>query len=309
MKVKAVAPASSANLGPGFDVFGIGLDLGFDTVEAQPDKNNIIIEVDGTGSNSIPTDPESNTAGLVTKKILGDYHIGDGIKLRIHKGVRPGSGLGSSAASAAATAVALDKLFALHLPRNKLVEIASVGEIASAGVAHADNVAPAILGGFTIVRSYDPFDVIGLKPPKDMGFCVALPNIEISTRMARSVLPKELPMKSVIRNLGNASSLVAGVLLNDLDMIGRSMEDRIAEPFRSHLIPGYDLVKRNAKEAGALGTAISGSGPSMISLVNTKDNLGRAVTEAMKRGFAEAGIECDTFISRPAKGAEIVEVS
>ena len=307
MKIKAVAPASSANLGPGFDVFGISLDLGFDAVEAEPEKE-IIIEVTGIGSNTIPINPESNTAGLVAKKILGDYSIGGGIRLRIKKGVRPGSGLGSSAASAAATVVALDKLFSLNLPKEKLVEIASVGEIASAGVAHADNVAPAILGGFTIVRSYDPFDVVRIEPPRDLGFCVALPNIEIPTRAARSVLPKELPMESVIRNLGNASSLVAGILLNDFDMIGRSLEDQVAEPFRSRLIPGYDLVKRYAKEAGALGTAISGSGPSMISFINVKANVGREVTESMKRGFSEAGLDCDTFVSMPARGAEVVEV-
>jgi homoserine kinase len=308
MKVKAIAPASSANLGPGFDVFGISLDLGYDTVEAQPEKE-IIIEAASTGPNAIPLNPESNTAGLVAKKLLGDYGIGGGVRLRIQKGVRPGSGLGSSAASAAATVVALDKLFALELPKNKLVEIASVGEIASAGVAHADNVAPAILGGFTIVRSYDPFDVYRIEPPKDLGLCIALPNIKISTRLGRSVLPKELPMKSVIRNLGNASSMVAGMLLNDFDLIGRSLEDYVAEPFRSRLIPGYDLVKRNAKEAGALGTAISGSGPSMISFINTKANLGEKVAEAMRRGFSEAGLDCSTFVSMPAKGAEVVEVS
>ncbi len=309
MIVKAVAYASTANLGPGFDVFGINLDVGFDAVEARPIEKDVEIEVTGLGASFISRAPGMNTAGLVAEKVLKDHGVKGGVGLKIRKGIRPGSGLGSSAASASATAVALDRLFDLGLSKLELVKLASVGEIASAGVAHADNVAPSIMGGFTIVRSYNPFDVIAIQPPQELEFCVALPEVVLSTKVARSVLPKELPIRDVISNVGNASSLVAGMLLKDLKLIGRSMEDRMAEPYRSKLIPGYDAVKRYAKEAGALGVTISGSGPSMIAFIDSRDSLSAEVMGAMKKGFSEANIKCETFLTRPAKGAEIVEES
>jgi homoserine kinase len=307
--VKAVAYASTANIGPGFDVFGISLDVGFDTVEARLIEKDVLIEVTGIGASFISRVPSMNTAGLVAEKALKDYDIEGGIGLKIHKGIRPGSGLGSSAASASATAVALSRLFNLNISKQELVKLASIGEIASAGVAHADNVAPSILGGFTIVRSYNPFDIMVVQPPEDLAFCIALPEIVCSTRTARSVLPKEFPIRDVISNLGNASSLVAGMLLRDLKLVGRSMEDRVAEPYRSKLIPGYDAVKRYAKEAGALGVAISGSGPSIIALIDSKESSGKEVREAMKNGFSEAGVRCETFLAKPARGAETVEVN
>jgi len=307
-KVKAMAYATVANLGPGFDVFGISLDIGHDLVEIALTDKESKLEVSGVGARTIPTEFDRNTAGLVTKHMLNDFKVKQGVKIHIQKGVKPGSGLGSSAASAAATAIALDRLLGLHLSQFELIRYASLGEIASAGVAHADNVAPAILGGFTIVRSYTPLEVVKLNPPKNLSFCIATPDLELPTREARAVLPKEIPLQHFVRNVGNAASLVVGMIKGDLDLIGRSMDDIIVEPARARLIPGYHLVKNYAKEAGAVGVTIGGAGPSMIAVVNPKGGSPIKVAQAMKRGFEEAGVNAEATISKPAAGATILEV-
>jgi homoserine kinase len=307
-KVKAKAYATIANLGPGFDVFGISVNVGYDLVELESTDKESKLEVGGVGARTIPTDFDRNTAGLVAKHVLNDFKVKQGVNIHIQKGVKPGSGLGSSAASAAATAVALDRLLGLHLSQFELIRYAALGEIASAGVAHADNVAPAILGGFTIVRSYIPLEVVKLNPPKNLSFCIATPNLELPTREARAVLPKEIPLQNLVHNVGNAASLVVGMIKGDLDLIGRSMDDIIVEPARARLIPGYYLVKNYAKEAGAVGVTIGGAGPSMIAVVDPKKVNPIEVAQAMKRGFGEAGVNAEANISKPAAGATVLEV-
>src|SRR6476661_5894318 len=264
----AVAPSSTANLGPGYDVFGLGLDALEDTVritKASGRSRRITIRVSGEKSMSIPSVIESNSAGLVIKKMSEDFDIHDDLDISIVKRVPPGFGLGSSAASAAAAAVAFDRLFHLKIQKAKIIEYAAEGEIASAGTRHYDNVSGSVLGGFIIVRTTPELEFIKIEPPKNLVLVIAVPMIKVprkKTAVARSLLPDAIPLKSVIHNVSNASTVVAGFILKDIEMIAKGIDDIIVEPARSHLTPNYEAVKRNALKAGALAVTISGAGPS-----------------------------------------------
>jgi len=214
----------------------------------------------------VPKDPQQNTAGLVVKAMKQKFKIKSGIEIRIKKGVPAGFGMGSSAASAAAAALAFNKLFNLKLDSNTLIKCAGIGEKASAGTIHYDNVAASLLGGFVVVKT-KPFDVIRLEPPKDLVLCVAVPKLKVpkkKTKVARAVIPTTVKLSDLTANLSNAANIVSGFLLKDSDLIGKSIQDVIVEPARKHLIPGFSKVKNNALNAGALGVTISGAGPSVI---------------------------------------------
>lgn len=309
----AVAPSSTANLGPGYDVFGLGLDALEDRVritKASGRSRRITIRVSGEKSMSIPSVTEYNSAGLVIKKMSEDFDINDDLDVNIIKQVPAGFGLGSSAASAAAAAVAFDRLFYLKIQKPKMIEYAAEGEIASAGARHYDNVSGAILGGFVIVRTIPELEFIKLDPPRDLVLVIAIPTIKVSNRkteVARSVLPKEVPLKSVVRNVSNASTIVAGFILKDIQMIAKGVDDVIVEPARKHLIPSYDAVKNNALKSGALAVTISGAGPSMISFLETSKN-GKRVADSMAAGFKESGIKSRILVCHPSSGAKVVAV-
>lgn len=309
----AVAPSSTANLGPGYDVFGLGLDALEDRVritKASGRSRRITIRVSGEKSMSIPSVTEYNSAGLVIKKMSEDFDINDDLDVNIIKQVPAGFGLGSSAASAAAAAVAFDRLFYLKIQKPKMIEYAAEGEIASAGARHYDNVSGAILGGFVIVRTIPELEFIKLDPPRDLVLVIAIPTIKVSNRkteVARSVLPKEVPLKSVVRNVSNASTIVAGFILKDIRMIAKGVDDVIVEPARKHLIPSYDAVKNNALKSGALAVTISGAGPSMISFLETSKN-GKRVADSMAAGFKESGIKSRILVCHPSSGAKVVAV-
>jgi homoserine kinase len=309
----AVAPSSTANLGPGYDVFGLGLDALEDRVritKASGRSRRITIRVSGEKSMSIPSVTEYNSAGLVIKKMSEDFDINDDLDVNIIKQVPAGFGLGSSAASAAAAAVAFDRLFYLKIQKPKMIEYAAEGEIASAGARHYDNVSGAILGGFVIVRTIPELEFIKLDPPRDLVLVIAIPTIKVSNRkteVARSVLPKEVPLKSVVRNVSNASTIVAGFILKDIRMIAKGVDDVIVEPARKHLIPSYDAVKNNALKSGALAVTISGAGPSMISFLETSKN-GKRVADSMAAGFKESRIKSRIFVCHPSSGAKVVAV-
>lgn len=317
MKIKmatsctAVAPSSTANLGPGYDVFGLGLSALEDTVTITKESGRsrrITIRLSGEKSIPIPSDTESNSAGLVIKKMSEDFDIRYDLDVRIVKRVPAGFGMGSSAASAAAAAVAFDRLFNLKIRKSKMIEYAAEGEIASAGTKHYDNVSGAILGGFVIVRTIPELEFIKIIPPEDLVLVIAIPTIKVScrkTEVARSVLPKEVPLKNVIRNVSNASTIVAGFILKDTKMIAKGVDDVIVEPARKHLIPGFDAVKSKALKSGALAVTISGAGPSMISFLNTRKN-GKLVAHSMAAGFKESKIKSRTFVCHPSNGAKVV---
>jgi homoserine kinase len=307
-EVKAVAYSSIANLGPGFDVFGIAVDFGRDILVARKAKGGIRIEIKDDGFESIPREVERNTAGLVSKRVLEDFQVSVGLELEIWKGIRPKKGLGSSSASASAAIVALNSLLDLNLSDAELVRYASLGEEASAGAPHADNVAASLLGGLTIVKSYHPLSVLRVEPPKDLVLSIVVPEIEVDTKSARSILPEVVTIKDLVHNVGHASSLVFGAVMGDIDLMGRSMEDVVVEPSRAKLIPGYNLVKRYAMEAGASGVAISGSGPSMVAIVDPRKADPGHVSRQMEKAFMEAGVEAEARVVKPAPGARVLEV-
>ena len=297
-KITVKAPSSTANLGPGFDVFGLAIDAFYDTVTLTKIKNGIKIITD----DDIPTNPEKNTAGLVVKNMKKKFKIKQGIEIKIKKGVPAGFGMGSSAASAAAAVVAFDKLFRLKLDGNSLIELAGFGEKASAGTVHYDNVAASVLGGFVIVKT-NPLDVIRIEPPTNLRMCIAVPTIDVpkkKTKVSRGVIPKKVNLTDSILNLSNASAIVAGFMKKDPELIGNSIRDVIVEPARQHMIPGFSKVKENAIKAGALGVTISGAGPSVIAFSKSTANL-KKIGLAMSKGFTNT--KCQIVICKPSKGA------
>lgn len=299
-KVTVKAPSSTANLGPGFDVFGLALDAFYDTVTLTKIKNGIKIITD----DDIPTNPEKNTAGLVVKNMMKKFKIKGGVEIKINKGIPAGYGMGSSAASAAATAVAFDKLFGLRLDGNSLVGFAGSGEKASAGAVHYDNVAASVLGGFVIVRT-DPLDVIRIDPPSNLRMCVAVPTISVpkkKTKVSRGVIPKKIKLSDSILNLSNAAAIVVGFMKKDSEIVGNSIKDVIIEPARQHMIPGFTKVKENAIKAGALGVTISGAGPSIIAFSKSSADL-KKISLSMAKGFTSVNTKCQTMICKPSKGA------
>ena len=299
-KITVRAPSSTANLGPGFDTFGLAIDAFYDEVTLTKTKKGITIVTD----DNIPTNPENNTAGLVVKNMKKKLKIKNGVEIQIKKGIPAGFGMGSSAGSAAATAVAFGKLFKIKLNSNQLVEFAGFGEKASAGTIHYDNVAASVLGGFVIVKT-NPLNVISIDPPTNLRMCVAVPKIEVpkkKTKVSRGVIPKKVKLTDAVLNLSNASAIVAGFIKKDPELIGNSIKDVIVEPARQHMIPGYKQVKQNALKAGAYGVTISGAGPSVIAFSKNSFDL-KKISTAMAKGFKTANIECQTIVCKPSKGA------
>lgn len=306
-KVIVQAPASTSNLGPGFDILGLALDVMFDIVEVTwVDEKSISIEMEGVGSDIIPTNPQKNSAGRTALEFIKGLDKG-GFKIKITKGIPPGSGLGSSGASAAATAVAINHLLGLELNKRKLTEIAAQGEIASAGAPHADNVAPSIYGGWVLIGSYNPLEILAFPPPKGMEFALAIPKgMKKTTEKARSVLPKNVTLSMHISNLGAASIVVAGLLQSDPKLVGKGMlGDQIIEPARTPLYPGFMGAKEAGLSAGAFGVTLSGAGPTVIAVT---DNRKKAIeiAKAMKEAFVAKGIECDTYTSHATTGAKVI---
>ena len=302
-KITVVAPSSTANLGPGFDVFGLAVNAFYDEVTLTKKKTKGVSIVT---NDNIPTNPDKNTAGLVVKNMIKQFKTKDGIEIKIKKNVPAGYGMGSSAASAAAAAFAFDKLYNLKLDGNSLVAFAGIGEKASAGTIHYDNVAASVLGGFVIVKT-DPLEIIKIDPPTNLRMCIAVPKLKVpkkKTKVSRGVIPKKISLTSSIINLSNATAIVAGFMNKDPELIGKSIKDVIVEPARKHMIPGFSKVKENALKAGALGVTISGAGPSVIAFSKSSADL-KKISMAMSRGFKSAKTDCQTIICKPSIGAKI----
>jgi homoserine kinase len=276
---------------------------------SERDGPRISIQI-SDNRDQVPVAVESNSAGLVVSRMLRDFQISDFLTVEIKKGVPAGYGVGSSAASAAAAAIAMKSLYNLRIPKDSLVDYAAEGEIASAGTKHYDNVSASLLGGF-VVSSVARGDrtYIRLEPPRDLVVVVAIPiSMKVpakKTEVARAVLPRDVPLGSVVHNISSASTIVAGFALKDVSLIARGIDDVIVEPARKGLIPGYDEVKRRALDAGALAFTISGAGPSVIAFANSA-RRSRNIADSMKGGFRSAGIESKTLICRASKGAHPV---
>ncbi|MCL1983816.1 MAG: homoserine kinase, partial [Methanomassiliicoccaceae archaeon] len=225
-----------------------------------------------------------------------------GIELKIKKGIRPCSGIGSSGASAAGGAYLAHLMCDKKLTDNEVVMCAAMAEDVTSGGLHADNVAPCILGGFTMIRSYEPFEVIRMEPPKDLGVVVAMPDVMVSTKEARAVLPTEVPVKDLVFHVGNASCLVYGMGAGDIDLIGRSVKDAVFEPARTHLVPHLKEAESVAMSLGARASFLGGSGPCVISFFNTSEHDGTAIAKGIGEMYASKGMRCDTWVTGWGQG-------
>jgi homoserine kinase len=288
------APATVANLVCGFDVLGLCLEEPYDIMQVRLlDKKEVIIRT--TDGFPLPPDPALNTAGAPLLEMLTVLKQEIGFEVNITKQIKPGSGIGSSAASAAGAVVAANELLGKIFSNEELVRFAMFGEKVASGVKHADNIAPCIYGGVTLIRSIFPLDIIPISSPP-LFVTVLHPQIEVRTSDAREILRKEVLLKDAIRQWGNIAGLVAGLMKSDYGLIGRSLEDVIIEPVRSILIPGFDTIKSDCKEAGAIGGGISGSGPSIFML--SKDKMtADAVAIVMKSIYDRIGLNYHIYVT------------
>ena len=309
------APCSTANLGPGFDVFGMALDAFYDEVTVTKKPKSFGIKI--VSSDDIPLDPKKNTAGIVAIEMRKAERIKDGLEIKIKKNVPAGYGMGSSAASAAACAIAIKELYDTKMISRELLTFAGSGEKASAGTVHYDNVAASLFGGFVVINpentplmdsnlvapNYWPF-----RAPNNLECVVAVPKIKIpkqKTKTSRGLLPKNVKFTDSMKNLANAVSIVASISFdtkNAFELGQMINDDKIVEPARKKMIPGFDRVKNNALRAGAEACTISGAGPSVIAFLYEGDEVAEKVGEAMKKGFKSAKVDCDIVICKPSKG-------
>ena len=304
-KVKISAPATVANLVCGFDILGMALNDPQDIMEVSL-LDEPVIRIKHSDGFDLPVEPEKNVAGAALLALQDAYERKIGFEVLIDKCIKPGSGLGSSAASSAGAVVAANYLLGNIFSKPELVRFAMNGEKVASGVKHADNLAPCIYGGVTLIRSILPLDIIPLAAPS-LHVTVVHPQIEVKTSDARQILRKEVQLKNAIMQWGNIAGLVTGFLKNDYDLIGRSLEDVIIEPVRSILIPGFDEVKRSSKEAGALGGGISGSGPSIF-MLSKEETTAMEVEKIMKSIFEKIGVEYRTYVtSINYEGVKIVD--
>lgn len=295
-EIKIFAPATIANVSCGFDVLGLALDnVGDEMTIRKVEKKGIFI-TKITGQN-LPLETHKNVAGVAALALLAETESDFGFEIEIDKRIKPGSGIGSSAASSAGTVWAINELLGKPFGLTDLVRFAMEGERLATGVAHADNVAPALFGGFTLVRSSQPLDIISIHTPADLYATVIHPQIEVKTSDAREILKTTVPLKDAIKQWGNVGGLISGLYTEDYELISRSLEDHIIEPIRSILIPAFDAVKAQSIEAGALGCGISGSGPSIFAL-SKGEAAAIKVAQAMKQVYNKVGIDYDVHISK-----------
>jgi len=293
-KITVQCPATVANLVCGFDVLGMALEEPNDIMEVRLLDEPVVRIISGDGF-PLPSDPAQNTAGAPLLAMQEELEKPTGFEVIIHKKIKPGSGVGSSAASAAGAVVAANHLLGNRFSKEDLVRFAMFGEKVASGVKHADNIAPCIYGGITLIRSIFPLDIVSIPAPL-LHVTVVHPQIEVKTADARQILRKEVLLKDAIRQWGNIAGLVAGFIKNDYELIGRSLEDVIIEPVRSMLIPGFDQVKSQCKAAGALGGGISGSGPSIF-MLSRDIQTAQAIEQVMKKIYNDIGLDYHTYVT------------
>lgn len=288
------SPATVANMVCGFDVLGFAVNDPYDEMRIRF-KEGPGITIINEDDYHLPTQPELNVAGAALIAMLEEIKEPIGFQLHICKHIKPGSGVGSSAASAAGAVVAANRLLNNRFSKIDLVRFAMNGEKVASGVKHADNIAPCIYGGVTLIRSIFPLDIVALTAPP-LFVTIVHPQIEVRTSDARSILKQQVLLKDAIRQWGNIAGLVAGLLQNDYELIGRSLEDVLIEPVRSILIPGFDQVKQLSKQAGALGGGISGSGPSIF-MLSKDETTAKAVEQQMHTVYETLSLEHHTYVT------------
>ena len=296
MDIKIFCPATIANLNCGFDIMGLCLDgIGDEMIFRKSATKGVQI-TKITGAN-LPFKATKNVAGVAALALLEGFELDFGIEIEIHKKIKAGSGIGSSSASAAGAVFGVNELLGKPYTKKELVHFSMKGEAIASGCEHADNVAPCILGGFTLIRGYNPLDIIQIPSPSELYAVVLHPHIEVKTADARAVLASTVPFKNAINQTGNLGGLIAGLYTNDYELIGRSLEDVLVEPFRKHLIPNFDAIKNTAIENGALGAGISGAGPSIFALCKGEVSATK-VGEAMQNCYSNTTIPYDIYISK-----------
>ncbi|HEX5667278.1 MAG TPA: homoserine kinase [Chitinophagaceae bacterium] len=303
--IKILSPGTVANLVCGFDILGLALNDPCDvmTLKRTSTPGLVIRNLDDYG---LPEDPVKNVAGVSLLSLMAALPEPIGFEMSIEKRIKPGSGIGSSAASAAGSVAAANILLGNMFSKTELVQFAMNGEKLASGVKHADNIAPCLLGGVTLIRSIHPLDIVPIKPPP-LFVTIVHPQIEVRTSDARQILKKQILLKDAIRQWGNIAGLVAGLSMGDYELIGRSLEDVIIEPLRSILIPAFDKVKKRSLEAGALGGGISGSGPSIF-MLSKDEHTAKAVEKEMAAIYQEAGIDYNTYVTTiNNEGVKIIE--
>lgn len=295
-EIKLFAPATIANVSCGFDVLGLCLDnVGDEMIIRKTNKKGVkITKIIGQ---NLPLETEKNVAGVAVLALLEKIAVDYGFEIEIVKNIKPGSGIGSSAASSAGAVFGVNKLLGEPFTLQELVPFAMEGERLASGTAHADNVAPALLGGFTLIRSYNPLDIVKIDAPKELYATVVHPQIEVKTSDARSVLKQTVSLQQTVTQLGNLGGLISGLYTEDYELIGRSLHDEIVEPYRSILIPEFENAKKAALEAGALGSGISGSGPSIFALSKGKETAEK-VGRAMALVYKNIEIDFDVHVSK-----------
>lgn len=301
--IKIKAPATIANMVCGFDILGFAVAEPYDemTITLKEEPGISIVHTDDHG---LPTKPNDNVAGVALQAMLSELTMPVGFDVIIHKHIKPGSGLGSSAASAAGAVVAANYLLGDVFNKESLVQFAMHGEKLASGVKHADNITPCIYGGITLIRSIFPLDIIPLQPPP-LFVTIVHPQIEVKTADARSILKKQVYLKDAIKQWGNIAGLVSGLLQSDYALIGRSLEDVIIEPVRSILIPGFNEIKERSKSVGALGGGISGSGPSVFMLSRSLETA-QLVETQMKTVFQQMNLLHYTYVTTvSSKGVQL----
>lgn len=295
-EIKVFCPATIANISCGFDVLGVALDAVGDEMVIRK-VNEKGIRITKLTGQDLPMQTLQNVAGVAGLALLDASDYDGGFEIEIYKKIKAGSGIGSSAASSTGAVWAMNELLGKQFSTLELVKFAIEGERLASGVAHADNVAPALFGGFTLVRSYEPLDVIAIPSPSELYATVIHPQIEVKTSDSRKILKTNITLADGIKQWGNVGGIVAGLFKEDYDLIGRSLVDHIVEPIRSILIPGFDNVKSSALSSGALGCGISGSGPSIFAFSKGEETA-KKVAEAMKAVYQNIGIDYDVHVSK-----------
>jgi homoserine kinase len=307
-EVKVFVPASVSNVGCGFDTFGFAIEkLGDEITLRKTEGNDLVIKSISGDNGKLPKDIRLNTVGAPLMTMMLEHNITCGVELEINKYMPISSGLGSSAACAVASAYAGNILFELNLSEDKILDYALQGEKIASGGIHADNVAPALFGGFILIRSYNPIDIIKLPAPENLYCVIIYTDIEISTKDARRVLPECVPLKDAVKHWGNSAALTAGLFKNDLKLIGRAVEDFIVEPVRASLIPNYYKIKEIAYKNGSLACNISGSGPSIFAFAESEE-LADKIKYATNEFMVKCGNKFDIFVSKVnANGALLID--
>lgn len=295
-EIRIFSPATVSNVGPGFDLMGFALELPGDEMIVRRNNTGRLVLTDRSGCN-LPTDPEKNVAAVAARALLADLDEGKGFDIEFIRKINPGSGVGSSAASCVAAVVGINELLGSPFRTEALIPYAMEGEMVASGAVHADNLAPALLGGIILIRGYEPMDIKHIPFPDDLWCAVVHPHLEIRTLESRKLIPLQVPLKTALRQAGNLAGLVAGLTTGDYPLISRSVEDALAEPYRTQQLPDYDGLKRSALDAGSVGTGLSGSGPSIFSLCRGED-MAEIVGKVMEAHFTNHGIGSNLYLSR-----------